>query len=296
MKKWLKRLATLVLLLIVGMVLLGGFAWWRAGAELAKVYTITDAPLPMADADLDRGRHLFASRGCAECHGADGHGEFDIDAGPVFQARSANISPTGLGDRYDANGLAAVIRHGIRDDGTTLIFMPAPDWAEMSDRDTADLVAYVQTLSPVGSPRERSSVGPLGRVLWLFGQIDPLLPATIIDHSPRQRGAPVAAATAEYGAYLVPMCQGCHLPNLVGGIEIEPGAPKSANINRAEGGLADWSEADFITSMRTGKRPDGTDIANVMPWRTVGAMNDTELQALWAYLGKPSSTMSSEKD
>ena len=268
-------------------VALGAFAWWRAGAELAKVYTITDAPLPMADADLDRGRHLFASRGCAECHGADGHGEFDIDAGPIFQARSANISPTGLGDRYDADSLGVVIRHGIRDDGTPLVFMPTMDLADMSDRDTADLVAYVQTLQPVGAPRERSHIGPLGRVLWLFGKIDPLLPATVIDHSPRQRSAPVAAATAEYGAYLVPMCQGCHLPDLTGGLEIEPGAPKSANINGAKGGLAGWNETNFINAMRSGKRPDGTAIANVMPWRTVGAMNDTELRALWAYMSSP---------
>jgi len=287
MKKWLRRLAMLVLILVVGAGLLVGVAWWRSDAALARVYVVEDAPLPMADADLERGRHLYASRGCAECHGADGGGGFNLDASPVFHALASNISPSGLADRYDADALGRAIRHGIRDDGTTLVFMPSPDWAEMSDRDTADLVAYVQTLAPVDSPRERSRIGPLGRVLWLFGKADPLLPATIIDHSPRQRGAPVAAATSEYGAYLGQMCQGCHQPTLIGGLEIEPGAPKSANINRASGGLPGWSEQDFIDAMRSGKRPDGSAIAGIMPWRTVGAMNDTELGALWAYMSQP---------
>lgn len=120
-----------------------------------------------------------------------------------------------------------------------------------------------------------------------IGASDPR-PTFVLNVASTQGGAPLAAATAEYGAYLVPMCQGCHLPALTGGLEIEPGAPKSANINRAAGGLASWTEAQFIAAMRSGKRPDGTDIASVMPWRTVGAMNDTELKALWAYLGKPS--------
>lgn len=290
MKKWLKRLAMLVLLLVAGIGLLIGVAWWRSNAALAEVYDVNDAPLPMADADLKRGKHLFTSRGCAECHGADGHGEIDIDAGPVFQARAANISPAGLGNRYNANALGVAIRHGLRDDGTTLIFMPSADWADMSDRDTADLVAYLQTLPPAGSPREPSRLGPVGRVLWWLGKADPLLSATIIDHRPRQRGAPPAAATAEYGAYLVPLCQGCHKPDLTGGVELEPGAPKSSNINLARGGLEGWSEADFVAAMRSGKRPDGSQIANLMPWRTVGAMNDTELAALWAYMDKPPGT------
>lgn len=287
MKVWLKRLGILLLVLVGAVGVLLGVAFWRSEAALGEIHEVNDAPLDMASADLDRGKHLFASRGCSGCHGDDGRGVFTIDAGPVFQVHSANISPTGLGKHYDATKIAAAIRHGVRADGTTLIFMPSFDWAGMSDRDTTDLVAYVQSLAPTGEVNPPTTMGPVGRLLWLLGQADELLPATVIDHGQRERSAPAIAATAEYGAYLAPMCQGCHLPQLTGGLVIEPGAPKSANINRAKGGLPGWTESDFVDAMRSGKRRDGTAIAGVMPWQTVGAMNDTELAALWAYLGDP---------
>ena len=43
-----------------------------------------------------------------------------------------------------------------------------------------------------------------------------------------------------------------------------------------------WTEADFLATMRTAKRPDGTEVHPVMP-RTFGNMTDTELKALWMY-------------
>ncbi len=285
---WLRRLGMLVLVLVVGVAGVFGVAYWRSEAAIAKTYAIDDAPLPLADADLARGEHLYVSRGCSDCHGKDGAGTLDISAGPVFRAVGANISPTGLGGRYDAAKLAAAIRHGVRADGTTLIFMPSYDYSELSDRDTADLVAYTLQLPPAGEPREASELRPLGRLLWLLGKADELLPAGMIDHRPRDRSAPEAIASAAYGAYLVAVCQGCHRPDLMGGMELEPGKPKSSNINGARGGLQGWTQADFVRAMREGRRPDGRAIDEVMPWRTLGTMTDTELEALWAYLQAPS--------
>jgi hypothetical protein len=48
--------------------------------------------------------------------------------------------------------------------------------------------------------------------------------------------------------------------------------------------LASWGEADFISAMRTGQRPDGTVINPFMPWPYIGQMTDEELGALWLYL------------
>ena len=41
--------------------------------------------------------------------------------------------------------------------------------------------------------------------------------------------------------------------------------------------------AAFIAMLRTGKRPDGTAI-QVMPFESLGKMNDVDAQALYAYL------------
>ncbi|MEZ4675954.1 MAG: hypothetical protein R2932_17140 [Caldilineaceae bacterium] len=50
------------------------------------------------------------------------------------------------------------------------------------------------------------------------------------------------------------------------------------------GALASWTEADFITALRTGRTPDGRELSAAMPWRGYAQMTEIELRALWAYL------------
>ncbi|MEZ5419698.1 MAG: hypothetical protein R2708_20460 [Vicinamibacterales bacterium] len=52
-----------------------------------------------------------------------------------------------------------------------------------------------------------------------------------------------------------------------------------------ETGLGDWTEAQFISAMRTGKHQGkGRAILPPMPWFTLSALVDEELKAVWAYL------------
>jgi hypothetical protein len=41
---------------------------------------------------------------------------------------------------------------------------------------------------------------------------------------------------------------------------------------------------EFFTTLRTGKRPDGYELKEPMPWQILGKMTDGELRALWLYL------------
>ena len=113
-----------------------------------------------------------------------------------------------------------------------------------------------------------------------------LVPAEELDHAPRTRVAPAEAATPEYGAYLAQVCTGCHGPDLAGRRVpgTPPELPPAANLTPHADGLGGWTEADFITALRAGKRPDGSDIHPFMPWKTYGAMTDVELRAIWAHL------------
>ena len=52
----------------------------------------------------------------------------------------------------------------------------------------------------------------------------------------------------------------------------------------ADTGLGGWSEADIIKSLRTGVRPDGRELAPVMPWRSYSKMTDSDAKALASYL------------
>lgn len=52
-----------------------------------------------------------------------------------------------------------------------------------------------------------------------------------------------------------------------------------------ETGLGDWTEEQFIATMRTGKHQGkGRALLPPMPYPVVGALVDDEIKALWAYL------------
>jgi mono/diheme cytochrome c family protein len=123
-------------------------------------------------------------------------------------------------------------------------------------------------------------------VLYLKGVL-PLLPAERVDHSAVHPAAIAPAPTVEYGRYVVSVagCQGCHGPTLSGGPI--PGAPPEMGIpaNITPKGIGHYTEADFFTALRDGKRPAGTmiDTAN-MPVRWTKLMTDDEVRAVFAYL------------
>ena len=279
--KWVGGLLGLVLLAGAG---LFGAAWWNSEAALARRYTINDPRLerPTDAAALAHGRHLFESRGCNDCHAAGGIGALVMDAGPVARIVAPNITPAQLAARgYDADTVGAAIRHGVRADGTPLVFMPSHDYAGLSDADTAALVAYLATLPESDHQPGALELRPLGRVLHLLGRF-PLLPAESIDQAPRRRAAPPVGETVEYGRYVAQVCTGCHGADFAGAPPLAAGAPPVANLTPAA--LGAWSEADFVRALRAGQRPDGRALDPMMPWKAFAPMTDTELRAMWAYL------------
>src|SRR5207342_822063 len=197
MRKFFKILAGLVGVLVLAALGLYAVAWFRSEQAMARTYAVADPPLAVhRDPDtLARGAHIFATRGCGDCHGAAGEGKLLFDAGPVARIVPPNITTGGRLKNLTPDQIAAAIRHGVRSNGRSVIFMPAEDWHEMADADVAALVAYLQSLPPSANDPGTVEVRPLARVLWLFGKF-PLLPAEAIDHSPRTRAAPAVAATA----------------------------------------------------------------------------------------------------
>jgi mono/diheme cytochrome c family protein len=285
MRRFIQWVAGLVGVLVLAAVALYAVAYFRSESAMKQRFTVQDPPLAMANdpETLARGKHIFTTRGCGECHGDAGQGKLLFDAGPVAKVVPPNITSGGRLKGMTPDQIAAAIRHGVAADGRPLVFMPSEDFHEMGDEDTAALVAYVQSLPPSANDPGPLEVRPLGRVLWLFGKF-PLLPAEKLDHSPRTRTAPAIAATADYGKYLAQACTGCHGSNF-GGQHVPgtpPEFPDSQNLTPAA--IGQWQEADFFRAIREGKRPDGSTINEFMPWKTYAKMSDVELSALWAYL------------
>jgi hypothetical protein len=115
--------------------------------------------------------------------------------------------------------------------------------------------------------------------------------------------APASAETpVERGEYLAHImdCGGCHhtgaftpQPNLetpLAGSDIGfemPGMgvfyPPNLTPD-AETGLGQWSDAEIIAAFTTGVRPDGRQLAPMMPWMSYAHINADDATALVAYL------------
>ena len=115
-------------------------------------------------------------------------------------------------------------------------------------------------------------------------------------------GSAAGAQDMSRGEYLsrIMDCAGCHTPgaligkpdqsrNLAGsdvGFHL-PGLgyfyPPNLTSD-GETGLGAWSEGDIVRAVRTGVRPDGRELAPVMPWHAYSALTDADAQALARYL------------
>ena len=56
------------------------------------------------------------------------------------------------------------------------------------------------------------------------------------------------------------------------------------NLTNDATGLADWSEEDIVKAVRTGVRPDGRQLAPIMPYHQYAALTDEDAHALARFL------------
>lgn len=118
--------------------------------------------------------------------------------------------------------------------------------------------------------------------------------------------APIQAGAAdkqiERGKYLVTFggCTDCHTPGsflgmpdmaqFLGGSDVGfaiPGLGVFVGRNLTpdkETGLGSWSRAQIITAITTGKRPDGRQLAPIMPWMAFSKLTKADATAIAAYL------------
>jgi hypothetical protein len=78
------------------------------------------------------------------------------------------------------------------------------------------------------------------------------------------------------------------VPDLVrsgGGWRFPFGINYSRNLTPDKTGLGEWTEAQFIKTLRTGRHQgEGRALLPPMPWFNYGGMPDDDLKAVWAYL------------
>lgn len=267
-------------------------------------------PLPSAPAAMSSDATALTARGeyivrnvavCGGCHAADQReADGPLSGGAEFRnwrigtARASNLTSdagTGLGAWSDAE-IVRALRNGLSKDGRLLApVMPYEWFHEMADDDAFAVARYLKSLSPVRREVKQNYnfVFKVGKMLFLAPK--PAISAT----------APPRGATAEYGGYLaqhVGLCAECHTPR--GGLLARPDMsrlfagnakpPKSFPANPSNltpdptTGIGQWSEADFLQTLRTGVNPKGLQVHPFMPWRQIRRMSDDDLRAIYRYL------------
>lgn len=288
MKTWTRRIGGILLVLIVVAILA-----LIIGKKLGERKMARTIPVPVAAVAIvasperiEHGRYLYSTRGCADCHGADGGGKTVVQAGSMLViAPNITSGSNGVTGRYQVADWVRTLRHGVKPDGRPVIVMPSEDYARLSDDDTAALIAYLQQLPPVPGKLAVLQLPLPVQVLFGFGLIKDA--AAKIDHTLPPSSPIVPAVTPAYGAYVANSCTGCHRARLEGG-RIAGGPPDWPPAARLAPGkdsamLRYPDAAHFIAMLKSGRRPDGSAI-RVMPFGSLGKMSDTDMRALYAYL------------
>lgn len=284
--KWLGILLAGLVGVIVVMALVGFIASER---RINKSYEIAVEPLtvPTDAASIEEGHRLTIIRGCVDCHGADYGGTTLLESSLIGRIYPANLT-SGQGSAtagWSAEDWARAIRNGVAPHGHAVLMMPSLEYAGLSDEEMGRIIAYLRSVPPVDRVLPESSLGPIARAMLVTNQKPPLLSAEVIDHTSLPPKSVVPAASAEYGAYQVTTCTGCHGKNLGGGPVpfSPPDKPKAANLTPS-GDLHNWTLAQFKTTLRTGLTPEGRQLdPQNMPWPLTAQMTDVELEALWLY-------------
>ncbi len=288
MKRWIQWTAGSAL--ILGVLVAATAATGLYLAEQKRNRYIDIKPRPVAYTTeaqtVERGRYLFASRGCTDCHGASGTGREFVNDGKGTRLAGPNITAAGVVARYQPEDWNSAIRHGVKPNGRPLLVMPSEDYNRLTNDDLNALVSYIRQLPAKegGTPAAIELPRPAW-VLYGLGVIPDA--AARIDHQLAPSRPVPAGVTVANGQYVANMCIGCHGANLAGG-KIPGGPPDwpaAADIRPGkDSSMARYPTADsFVAMLRNGKRPDGTPI-QVMPFESLGQLSDVDARALYAYL------------
>jgi hypothetical protein len=246
---------------------------------------------------LARGRYLTQGLlGCEECHsphdwtqhgapmpsGKELSGQVLELAGFPGTIAAPNLTPdneTGASGWSD-DQIARAIREGIKHDDTTLFpLMPYGAYRTLSDEDLASVVVFLRSLSPVRNSVPQTHINfPVNYLVRGAPE-----PVTEVVHGPND------SDILARGKYMATLGCGCHsavekIPYGGGEHLSGPwGEVTSANITQDSTGINYYSEATFITALRTGY-VGARKLNSIMPFGEFKNISDDDLKAIFAYL------------
>ena len=288
MKRVVKIVLIVLLCLVVIAALAIGYATLQSERKLNRKIDVNAAAVPFVSTPeaLAQGKYLFDSRGCGECHGSRGEGRVMIDAPNGFYVRTTNITSGGATARYSERDWVLAIRHGVKPDGKPIFLMPSEDYNRLTDVDLAAVVGYTRSLPPAPASQAEVRLPLPMKVVYGLGLMRDA--AGKIDHTLSPPRPVEVAVSVAHGEYVAKTCIGCHGEGLSGG-KVPGGPPEwppAANLTSGSGSVMPIydSTEKFRAMMRTGKRPNGSEVNQAMPFGALKNMTDVDLDAMYPYL------------
>jgi mono/diheme cytochrome c family protein len=220
-----------------------------------------------------RGAYLAAAAGCGQCHTDTDHGGQPYAGGrPLATAfgiiATPNLTPdreTGIG-RWSAADFTRALRWGIApDDSHYVTAFPFPFYNRLSERDLADLKAFLDSLPAVAQPglKGAGSTALVARARAALAIVATPMPGP-------WRPDPQKDPAWNRGAYLVAAigrCGDCHTPRdvlgapdterLLAGTPAGPDGKKAPNITPdPKSGIGNWSTDEIVELLTDGHTPD----------------------------------------
>jgi hypothetical protein len=263
-----------------------------------------DLVVEITDARVAEGARM-ASVLCLGCHGSSdgvlgGAHMSDIEVfGEIYASNITQHTEFGITDYTDGE-VAYLMRTGIRKDGQ---YVPPwmPKFPHLSDEDLFSIIAFLRSDHPLVQPSENNppDVNPsfLAKMLSRTAFKPLAYPEGPVN-------APPVSEKVAYGKYLADSkfdCFACHSASFKKIDVMNPENSKgyfgggntlldkdlneilSSNLtNDQETGLGNWTEEDFIKTLRFGMRPDQTPLR--YPMVPSPMITDQEASAIWNYL------------
>ncbi|UCH60823.1 MAG: cytochrome c, partial [Anaerolineales bacterium] len=207
MRRVLKWVGILLGVILVLVVLAVSYIYIVTGSQLNKTYAIQAESIELPDdiSTIDRGYPQVMLNACRDCHGQNFAGQIMEDDPLMARLVAPNLTrgKGGKGAYFTTEDWVRALRHGVDEDGTSLIVMPADMFTRLSDADLGYIIAYLQNVPPVDNELPEIRLGPMGR---LFILQQPILIAELIDHDAPRPPDLEPGITLEYGEYLTGVC------------------------------------------------------------------------------------------
>jgi cytochrome c553 len=273
------RIAAVSLVALVLLVMAALYALTEPRLRKRHAITPHAITLPRDAASPAEGERLAAILGCKACHGETGEGTVMIDNFTIGRIVAANLT-IAMRD-YSDEQLEAIIRQGIRPDGTSVVGMPSGMFSVLSDGDLRKILAYLRSLPPKNGNERSRRLGPMVRVAFLLGEFGPAAEQVLTARA-LSSSFPAAPDPHARGAYLArTVCSECHGLDLRGHEGPLGGSIPDLLI------AAVYPREDFVRLMRTGRALGDRELRPAMSRtarRRFSRFTDDEIADLHAYL------------